>query len=760
MFALGIVSAALWILLLPTVAPLTQKIIPAIPHAPELTLAALAVLTFALICSLGHGRYSAFFGMRHFYSYPPLWVAILIGLIGLLVPPPWPYAWHPGWLLVALAILITVSIPFLLRNKSQPGKHWGHKATQGLPHDFNAIKEWMKDDKEIVTPNDDRFGHKVTAQRIAERLIKKETASIAVIGPLGSGKSTLGKLVEHHVKDQPEIIFAQLSLWPYATVDAAVTGIIDKLIYALSKHVNVLALRSLADDYVGAIESADGKIGSLVRLFRQSDQPEDVLERLEKITNASRLKIVLWIEDLERFSGTAQLPYEKAIQREAELLGPLRALLYLLDASPSISVVVADTALSSRFDIEKIVRFIERPPQIKKEDFVGLLAEVHNSCLNGWPIPTIQPPVPTNNATYSIDKSININKGTVDAIYELINTPRQLKHLLRVVIETWEKLSGEINFDSMLYATTLRIARPDVFALLDKYSPAMTQRTTNDQGPGGLEALHSSRRINQSIEDYYADLDQHLNNLENKTRKEEIITILNVLTPFTFSLDKKNCGSTPDKKLTPQRKTAYENTPQSLFSSSPTDYWGRYLSMSDILDEESDQKLLEKIVAWKNNDPNDLIDAIFVQESAARIEYLYPFFTPEELSKLLLSVAQEHTAQRYGQADLEKVGTHRVLEMLYRATTDPDNEINNLRCNAIKDCVTLVIPQNIDLAKALCKRAFETGGQAFTSEKEMPFIDAICNKLTETYPNNKDTVNNFLTAIGKACSTPSSDPTH
>jgi hypothetical protein len=731
-------------------------------HSSGLTLLALAILTIALIIGFGKERYQAFFGVQHFFRYPPLWIAMLTGLFVLLMAdqttlPPYP---DPE-LLVALAIFIATTIPFLICNASicnvnQSSEHEPHKAKQERLYNFDDIKKWAEDDKEILTPDDDRFDHKITAQRIAERLIKKETASIAVIGPLGSGKSTLGKLVEYQLKPQPKMIFVQLSLWPYATVDAAVTGVIDTLIKALAKHVNVLALHSLPSDYVASIENADGILGSLVRLFKRSDQPEDVLERLGEIIGATRLKVVLWIEDLERFSGTAQLSHEQAIQREAELLGPLRSLLYLLDASPSISVVIADTNLSSRFDIDKIARFIERPPRVKKEVFVRLLAEVRNRCLNDWPIQTIQLRVPETNGIHDINKTLNINNATVDAIYELINTPRQLKHLLRIVIETWDKLPGEINFDSMLYATTLRLACPDVFALLDKYSPAMTRRTTNDQGAGGLGVLYSSLRTDQSIEDYYADLNQHLNNLGNKTQKEKTITILNVLTPFTFTQDKKDSRSSPDKKPKPLvvsdvMSPAYEDTPQSLFSSSPTDYWGRYLSMSDIDDEESDQKLLKKIDAWKSDAPKELIDAIFVQGSAAQIEYLYPFFTPTELTELLLSAAREHTDPRYGQTDLKEVGTLRVLEMLYRATTSQENSISDLRCDAIIECVNIVIPQHIDLAKGICIRAFRTGGQAFTPEKEQEFIASICQNLTETYPNDQNTVDNFLKAIGKAC---------
>ena len=48
----------------------------------------------------------------------------------------------------------------------------------------------------------------------------------------------------------------------------------------------------------------------------------------------------------------------------------------------------------------------------------------------------------------------------------VLETPRALKGALRTTLEVWEAMPGEIDFDSVLVASALRMAHPDLFALL------------------------------------------------------------------------------------------------------------------------------------------------------------------------------------------------------------------------------------------------------------------------------------------------------
>ena len=55
-----------------------------------------------------------------------------------------------------------------------------------------------------------------------------------------------------------------------------------------------------------------------------------------------------------------------------------------------------------------------------------------------------------------------------EAIVLLLNTPRAFKWALRLTWETWARLCGEIDFDSVLVISALRAARPDEGSLQRK----------------------------------------------------------------------------------------------------------------------------------------------------------------------------------------------------------------------------------------------------------------------------------------------------
>ena len=174
--------------------------------------------------------------------------------------------------------------------------------------DFDALRGWLRDDSPVDTPAMDLFHHDDVARRMAERLSQSDAApTMALIGSLGSGKLTIGKLVEYRLRNVRHVRLIHISLWPFDSTETAVRGILRAIIGELGRHVNVLPLVGLSDDYVTAVEKTAGRYGGIARLLRGTSDPEEVLQQFSGIACAAGLRLVLWIEDLERFSGGNQL---------------------------------------------------------------------------------------------------------------------------------------------------------------------------------------------------------------------------------------------------------------------------------------------------------------------------------------------------------------------------------------------------------------------------------------------------------------------
>lgn len=615
------------------------------------------VLAGAVCWSFGRRRWRGFIGLRFFFTYPPLWVAMVFaagafavarvlndgpGSVNLLARD---VAWLSTqvpiviWLLLLLLIVAVVVVHLWPRMEALVPGPWSFRRTNSNNDDqaadeFDDLRAWLCDDEEVESPAADRFGHDDIARRMALRLIQNEEApTMAVIGLLGSGKSTIRGLVAFHLQETPKVRLIHVSLWPFDSTEAAVRGILQAIVDELGRHVNVLPLAGLSDDYIMAIEKAAGIYGGIARLLRGASSPEKIVQRFSDIACAAGLRLVLWIEDLERFSGGDRLEGAALAEREVERLGPIRALLYLLDRCPQVSVVVADTSLRTRFDIGKIARFVEQPPSMDMNQVWRVTSLLRSRCLDGYPKSMIDPTRPEERQAFvasrewpGIHRWISSFRGSDPTVPEavtcVLDTPRTLKSALRMTLEVWEALAGEIDFDSVLIASALRAARPDVFTLVSEHIDLFRNGLTDPFSPGdGEKKPHAVvERIDELL----------------RREDERTAAALRKLLHFLFPKYPPDQGRGDD---------GHVSRPQSLFVDRHADYWRRYLTQAPVADFESDQKALASILAWREGKTTELVDQVVDPSQGSQIADFVGQFLPSELCRLLREVSDRLLAQ-------------------------------------------------------------------------------------------------------------------
>jgi len=168
----------------------------------------------ALLYQLGESRWSAFTGVRHLPSFPPIWVGSLFGagiillILGgispirrdlLVADESGRLMWLVGVLCTAAVVLLALAsvASFLFRH---PGENIASHQDILYPAQtfvsFEKLSEWLAQDEVLTCAADDVFGHARIAHRIAERLLEPRPPAQAVVGRLGAGKTTLRSLVE------------------------------------------------------------------------------------------------------------------------------------------------------------------------------------------------------------------------------------------------------------------------------------------------------------------------------------------------------------------------------------------------------------------------------------------------------------------------------------------------------------------------------------------------------------------------------------
>jgi len=611
--------------------------------------------TIAAIWTLGTRRWRGLFGIRFFLSYPPLWTAVLFGSLVCLgtdvvtqgLAPVWyclGEAWvqiHSSiglivWLLAVVLIAAIVSCPIRgwnrLSNDTPRNKISASSANNPID-EFDLLKNWLRDDQEIESPESDRFGHDEVARRVANRIGDDRGAStLALVGRAGSGKSSIRALVQYHLREQPKIRLVPISLWPFDTPEAAVHGILAAAIRELSRHVNVLPLGGIPDEYLAVIEKAESRLGVIAPLLRPMGSPDSVLGRVSEIALATGLRIVLWIEDFERFARSVNSDSMTESERDSQRLGAIRALLYQLDRCNNLSVVVADVSLRSRFDIDKIARYVEHVPEVGVAEALRVINLVREQCKGGYPIKVIDPTSDSARGAFTIEKDVaqmlkwirdfrDTDAGVTGAIVRLARTPRTLKSGLRLALEVWEAMPGEVELDAVIVASIIRTARPEVFALLDENALVFQKGLVNPLGFGD-----DKKKPHNAVNLLKAMLDQ-----EDSRTGNAIKTLIS----YVFPAYPPNSSEVHNERV---------GRPQGLFISEPTNYWQRYLSQDKPASGDSDQSLLQKIKAWRQGLSTNLIDDLANSDKSGRIEQFVGQFEREEIVRLLDELIQ-HLAQ-------------------------------------------------------------------------------------------------------------------
>lgn len=427
---------------------------------------------------------------------------------------------------------------------------------------------------------------------------------------------------------------ARLSAWPYETSEALSRAVLRAVLTAVEQHVSsVLPLRGLPRDYLEAIGARLGGLGQVFTAALGAPPPEEVLSRIKPMLEAISLRVVIWLEDLDRFA-----------ERTGASTAAIRALLFLFTEVSGLSFVLAVARFGpapSEADLGKLGLFVERIPELDPEFVVNVVRLFRKRRLAEEPFIDTVDRSKTDVGKMCDDSRMQLWRlfsFTLEhAIANAARTPRALKLALRRVREAWVMLRGEIDFDDILLLNLLRYS-PDAIPIGE--GDRQHERNVFELVTENIRWLRS-RCLGHPYRLHLAENDRG----EAVTPAEKALEALWKNEEFPLGKLFSTLFSTTSGAA------LLEKSPQRLLVGEPTDYFGRALKEELDPSEVRDQEVLRGLALWRRKRAGgslapseaapDVITWLAEEgDRAEKIEQFTTDFTDEEVMALCDGVAR------------------------------------------------------------------------------------------------------------------------
>ena len=533
--------------------------------------------------------------------YPPIWISaptafmivyIVEHTLSLELYPPLDCGSlqstiSPTILILCATIIVILNRCRKLRSQSKKPASGNNPENQ---HESTRQKHWINSgERPIETARDDRFSRTQVTDRIVGHITKNER-SIALIGPMGCGKSSILNLVfECIAKRDPSILVVKCDLWRARTPEEIPQIIISAIVNALDTVCDTIGLRDLPHTYRRLVAAEPS--GTLHRIFSIENQTTSLhkLDRVDEILEILDRRIVLAVEDFERLPRTFSATH-------------LSRFLWAIREIPRFSTIIAvdRQRVSKDFDFAKLCDSIEMVPEMPTDDTARTLIgryeywsaryKNHDLQINTGGCDKLDFDLIRKHGirTYLLNPAHN---NPISMITTLLANPRFVKQALHRIDQDWKQLHGEVDLNDLIILTVLRCCAPKTVQFVK--TNIRIARLTSDRLEVGL--LEGFRQEWKQV-------------LSKEPEQEAVCYLVDLL---GIAQLRAETAPYPDA----------DASPQGVHLSDTTDYFARIISGTISAHEIRDQRVLRDIESSISGNHGRLAEGL-VNSSVSNDSYI------------------------------------------------------------------------------------------------------------------------------------------
>jgi hypothetical protein len=320
-------------------------------------------------------------------------------------------------------------------------------------------KESMHADRPIRKRVEDKLGRVGFARSIAaqiQRAPRGESFVIGLVGPWGSGKTSILNLIKEDIEQDSSLLFLWFNPWLFSGHQQLVAHFFQEIAAQL-RDQGGQDLRDIWRGFEGysrllrPLRAVPGTEG-------ESREPSVRRQRelLEEALLKARQRLVIVIDDLDRLEDDEI----RDVMRLVRLLADFPNTMYLLSYDQKRVAHALGGEERGKAYLEKIVQVVHHVPEIRKSDLTLILAEAVNEILQSMPhLPVVQ---------------ADLDNTFMLGIRPLFGGLRDVYRYANALRPAFEQMGDEIALPDVMALEALRVLEPAVFVGLAERMELLT----------------------------------------------------------------------------------------------------------------------------------------------------------------------------------------------------------------------------------------------------------------------------------------------
>ena len=333
------------------------------------------------------------------------------------------------------------------------------------------LVKWLQKEKPIDISDEDFFGSIVIADRIVRTLTKRPFKTISLIGPYGSGKTSILNLAQEKLKKKGKIVIS-ISAWGYE--EKKLTGyILRNIVRQISKYTDCLNTYLVPLKFQSIFLNNSWGVFNFLKFLFILESPGSLIRKINEVLKRADKELIIFLEDIDR-------------NQSEDITHQLYSLFNYFVDMDNICFIV--TYGSDNVVAEPLTKITDKTEVVPKSSWFttfDLLVKLRGYCLDKYNdiyVPgfnrqvidkQIGVPEDVSYQYYRVRRyaHVSLRGGTKlyepsDCLVELLRYPRYLKRALAHTYTTWQQLHGEIYFDDLLVINTIRTTACSLFHLI------------------------------------------------------------------------------------------------------------------------------------------------------------------------------------------------------------------------------------------------------------------------------------------------------